>query len=358
MKTLSTAPLRYSPDYEVPEPGEAETAEKLRATLQGIADTTFKDEGRPLRSVHAKAHGIVHGRLEVLPDLPPHLAQGLFARPDAFPVVLRFSTTPGDLLNDSVSTPRGVAMKVVGVEGERVAGSEDDRTQDFVLVNGPAFHAKTGSAFLRSLKLLAATTDTPQIWKIIASAVFRRIEALIEALGGKSATLTGLGGHPATHILGETFFSQVPILYGPYMAKVSLAPVSQSLKALTGTALDLDKPNAIRDAVQSWFVEQDGEWHLKIQLCTDITAMPVEEPTKVWSEDLSPYVAVAVLRIPAQDSWNDSRAREDAALAFSPWRALKAHRPLGRIMRLRKDAYSKTSRIRRERAGCPLNEPE
>src|SRR5258708_6928935 len=37
---------------------------------------------------------------------------------------MRFSTIPGDILDDSVSTPRGLAIKVIGVEGERLEGSE------------------------------------------------------------------------------------------------------------------------------------------------------------------------------------------------------------------------------------------
>jgi len=44
-------------------------------------------------------------------------------------------------LDDSVSTPRGLARKVIGVEGERREGSEGDVTQDYVLINGPAFGA-------------------------------------------------------------------------------------------------------------------------------------------------------------------------------------------------------------------------
>ena len=75
--------------------------------------------------------------------LPAELAQGLFAKPRRYPVVLRISTVPGDILADSVSTPRGMSVKVIGVEGERLEGSENDVTQDFLLVNGPAFGSES-----------------------------------------------------------------------------------------------------------------------------------------------------------------------------------------------------------------------
>ena len=95
--------------------------------------------GMPNAGVHSKSHGVLVGEFRVLDDLPPELAQGLFATPARYPVVMRFSTIPGDILDDNVSVPRGLAVKVVGVPGTRVSGSEGDATQDFVFSNGAAF---------------------------------------------------------------------------------------------------------------------------------------------------------------------------------------------------------------------------
>jgi hypothetical protein len=120
-------PIPYSPAVETPEPGEAETTAELIETLRGISETTYKDGGHALRSVHAKSHGLLEGQLEVLDGLPPRLAQGLFARPGTYPAVLRISTIPGDILDDSITVPRGLAIKVMGVEGERLPGSNPPR---------------------------------------------------------------------------------------------------------------------------------------------------------------------------------------------------------------------------------------
>ena len=79
-----------------------------------------------------------------------------------------------------MSTPRGLAVKIIGVDGERLAGSEGDVTQDFVLVNGPAFGAATAQKFLPNLKLVAATTDRAEGLKKLVSAFARGTEALEE----------------------------------------------------------------------------------------------------------------------------------------------------------------------------------
>lgn len=356
---ITREPVVYDPSMEQAEPDEQQTAADIVETMRGISETVFKDSGHAERSVHAKSHGILSGELHVLEGLPDRLAQGLFARPGRYQTIIRLSTNPGDILDDSVSTPRGMALKVIGVEGEHVSGQEKEVTQDFVLVNGPAFSASTAKAFLKSLKLLAATTDQPQVLKKILSAALRGAESVLETFGGESGTLKSLGGHPETHILGETFYSQVPILYGRHIAKVQVAPVSPELTALTDAPLDVnDAPNGLRDAVIEFFEHNAAEWELRVQLCTDLETMPIEDATKVWPEEESPFVPVARLVVGPQPGWSELRSRMvDDDLAFSPWHALAAHRPLGSVMRVRKPAYEMSARFRAEHNGTTTAEP-
>ena len=106
-----------------------------------------------MRWVHAKAHGSLRGRLTVAPGRPPELAQGMFATPGEHEVYMRLSTNAGDVLPDAVGLPRGLAMKVLDVEGERLPGAEG-RAQDFIMINGPVFQNKNAHQFLGNLKLL------------------------------------------------------------------------------------------------------------------------------------------------------------------------------------------------------------
>ena len=356
---MSTAdPIPYHPSVEQPRTDEDDIHAEMLATFARIQGITFKDYGRAVRGVHAKSHGLLTGRLEVLPGLDPALAQGAFAEARTYEAVLRFSTNPGDILDDSVSTPRGLALKLVGVAGERLPGAAGT-TQDFVMANAPAFTAPDDAAFLKSLKLLAATTDTPQVFKKAFSAVLRGVETVLESVGTKSPTLISLGGHPETHILGETFYSQVPLRWGDYVAKVALAPVSPELTALTGAPLNVNgRPNGLREAVSDFFAGSEGVWELRAQLRTDADSMPVEDASVPWPEDRSPYVAVARLTVPPQVAWSEEKVRAiDEGLAFSPWHGLAAHRPLGAIMRARRAAYPASAGFRAERNGCPIHEP-
>ncbi|MGI4794782.1 MAG: catalase family protein [Janthinobacterium lividum] len=352
-------PLRFTSSMEVPEENEAETNAGLIDQMNKISQTTFEHSGHAIRSVHAKSHGVVRGELSVLDALPPELAQGLFAKPGRYTVALRFSTLPGDILDDSVSTPRGLAMKVIGVEGARLPGTEGDVTQDFVMVNGPAFSAPTAAKFLGNLKMLAATTDKAEGLKKVVSAVARGTESMIEAFGGKSPTITTMGGHPETHILGETFYSQVPILYGDYIAKFSVQPIFD-VSLLKDAPIDANgHPNALRDAVSEYFATKGGEWEFRVQLCTDLDTMPIEDASVIWPEDASPYIPVARLQVEPQPSWDPGMVTAiDEGLAFSPWHGLAAHRPLGSVMRARNTTYTNSAEFRGKHNGCPMHEPK
>ena len=352
-------PVRYDSSVETIPPDEAETIGALEEQFRIILDTTSKDYGHAVRAVHAKGHGIARGTFTVHAGLPPELAQGLFATPGAHEAILRLSTNAGDILDDSIDLPRGLALKVLGVEGERLPGSTDDTTQDFVLVNGPAFAAPTPKAFLANLKLLAKTTDRAEGAKKLLSGLFRAAESALEAVGGQSSLLTTLGGAKPVHPLGATYYSQTPFRYGDHIAKFSLVPVSPVLKDLADATIDASgRPDAIRENVREALIEQGGVWEFRVQLCTDLENMPIEDPTVVWDETASPFVTVATLEVPAQIAWQDgvSQQTEDA-LSYSPWHGVAAHRPLGGVNRARNSPYRFSADYRARFNGCPIHQP-
>ena len=358
--TPSGTPIPYDYSVEQVASDEAETIAHLTEALLKISHTTFADSGHGLRSVHAKSHGILRAEMRVLDGLAPEWAQGIFARPRSYPVVMRLSTSPGDILDDSVSTPHGVSIKVIGVEGDRLPGSEQATTQDFLMVDGPAFVAPNAKKFLGSVKLLATTADKAEGLKKAFSSLLRGTERALESVNIESLAIKGLGGHAMTHILGDTFFTQAPLRHGKYMGKFSLAPVSPELQALTGVPLDLrHHPNGLREAVRDHFRDQGGEWELRVQLCTDLKTMPIEDASVAWPELQSPYVAVARITAPRQVTWddNDSQAIDDA-LSFSPWHGVVDHQPLGSVMRARRQTYAASVEFRGGCNGCPMHQPQ
>ena len=139
--------------------------------------------------------------------------------------------------------------------------------------------------------------------------------------------------------------------YRPILLKVSPDLSDETIDAS-------GRPNAIREAKNHRLIEQGGVWELRVQLCTDLDAMPVEDPTVVWNEELSPFRTVATLTVEPQTAWeNGTSDKVEDRLSFSPWHGIAAHRPLGGINRARKSPYRFSADYRARFNGCPIHEP-
>lgn len=353
------SPVLFNPGVERILPDEGETTQGLNDAFDIILERTARDYGHAVRAVHAKSHGLLKGTLIIDDGLPSELAQGLFAKPGSHEVLLRLSTNAGDVLPDSVSLPRGLAMKVFGVVGERLPGSEGT-AQDFIMVNGPVFQSKTADKFLGNLKLLAKTTDRMEGPKKAVSAVLRGARHAAEAVGASlPAALNSLGGAPNSEPLGDTYFSTTPFRFGDYIAKFSMVPIAPGMMSLTGEQIEVDgRHDAVREDVRSEMRSIDAEWEFRVQLCRDLERQPIEDSTVQWDEKEAPFVKVATVRAPAQDTWSDDHVqRIDEQTRFSVWTGIDAHRPLGNINRARRSTYRHSADFRARVNGCPYLEP-
>ena len=108
----------------------------------------------------------------------------------------------------------------------------------------------------------------------------------------------------------------------------------------------------------AFFQENAAEYELGAQLCTNLETMPIEDASVRWSEDESPYQAIAKITIPQQQASSPARrVYADEVLSFSAWHCIPEHRPLGAIQRVRRSAYDLSSQYRHEMNQQPRVEP-
>ena len=351
--------LPYSDGLEQLQPDEAALVDKILASMLRVNRLVSDRHRHGLRDAHAKSHGIVKGELIVQAGLPDHLRQGLFAEPARYPVIVRFSTAPGDLQSDRVPSPRGMAIKVLGVPGEKLLADDDSHNQDLLLVNHPVIPFGNVKAYWEMQQLLEKGDGSPDTLLRIAAAVARGASQLFKA--ARVEVPAALEAIAATnhHVLGETFHSMAALRYGDYVAKLSAAPASEQVRALTGAPIAADRgDSALRDLVIEHFQAHGAEYELRAQLCTGLETMPIEDASIEWKAAASPHQVVARIVVPAQHAYSDARRiYGDDVLSFSPWRGLAAHRPLGSIMRIRRAAYEQSSRARHAMNVAPRVEP-
>lgn len=349
--------LLYRDDLETIASDEKETHDKIIDLMTTGMHLGREKYGRSVRISHAKAHGLLKGELTVYGGLPAELAQGMFARPGTYQVLVRMAQAPGEFVDDSkVQTDRGMSVKVLGVEGPKLPG-HTQATQDWVFDVGKQFLAGGAKEFLQAFKPNAEIAPKlSDSVKGAVSTVAKATNAVLNAVGANSEKLAFFG-HPARHPLAEPYFSQTAFRYGDYVAKLGFFPVSPALEQMKDETFDPETPDGLREGMIAFFKQNPAEFELRVQLNTGLDDMPIENAQAEWSETMSQYQAVAKLVLPVQTAWDPAKDGYFEDMTYSPAHSLAAHRPLGSINRARLVVYKALADRRLSENGRTAEQP-
>lgn len=279
------------------------------------------------RGFHAKSHGCLAGELRLRADRPERTRFGVFA-PEytSWPVLVRFSNGVGWAQPDDELDARGLALKLLGVPGEKYLPDEQ-HTQDFLLTNSPTPVGKDAIEFM-------------EFARANAKGRLAGLGFLLSHLQSANA-LTRTGA--ISSVANETYWSGGPLHLGAHQAvKLSATPCEGQAKREPKR----DSPDYLHADLEE--ASKTGLcFTLRAQFQADPYEMPIENASIVWDEQRSVPVALGDVVLPAQAL----EARESCdALVFHPWHAIAAHKPMGNHNRARFIVYSKSQALRPRRA--------
>jgi len=358
--------VRYRAEVERGDPTFEQTLQTLIATTkQYVADSVAEEGiGQAVRDAHAKAYGLARAELEILDGLPTPYAQGIYATPGRHEALIRFSSGSAHTGPDAqLGNAAGIGLKLFGITGPTLLEDEPDSgTFDYAMINAPIFFVNSAQHYISLQHVFLQLGKAPPPNHTPAAAKARFHHVLYDFL-------TGLGTLPPeewywdeflalvsfvhyikpVNLLLSTYWTMAAVRHGAYIAKVRVAPVRAFADQVVRHSLDSSSaPEVFRPALVAELQERPYEFDVQVQLCTDLDRMPVEEPTVEWPEALSPFVTVAKLRLPQQNINGQENLRQADAVSFTPWRSTEEHRPLGSIMRARKEVYRQSSLLRHQ----------
>jgi catalase len=349
-------PLPYADDVESIPADEADDIQRVVRALELILARSQAKSGQFRADVHVKTHGYAHAELRVLPNLPDELAQGLFEHDGVYQAVVRFSNAASQVQADAFPDGRGMAIKVLAVEGDMVLVDEQrGRTQDFVMINHPVFFARNVKDYLRLEQVLVQADDSSLA--TLQGALTAGDWNPLHWHWREMLTVARIAGHLPSHPASNTYFSMAPIRFGKYVAKYRSKPAGDrhdsylDLVKLLGAKVD-----AMRLALEETLRTQEVLFEFQVQLRTSERTMPIEDAGVEWPESESPYRTVAYLLLPRQEIALLQEQDAYKNLSFNVWHALAAHRPLGGINRVRRWAYPLSSTWRHQQAGAKSEE--
>lgn len=314
----------------------------IHELAEGLKQRTIGENptGIMRRDTHSHMYGIVKAEFTVEPHLPEELAIGVFKEAKTYQAWVRFSGQDNKIQPDIKSDIRCMAIKLMGLEGNKL--NEPDQashTHDFVLMNPPMFVSKNPQEFLSFFSAVQGSLFHQLFFFVTHPRMtFNLLKAFIKI----------------ANPLQVRYFSTTPYLFGKNAVKYSAIPHIDIADPLPDNPPD----RFLRTAMKKHLKNKDATFDFCVQLQTNEVDMPIENPTKVWSEELSPFRKVATIRILQQDFDTPSNDYLGEHISYNPWRALPEHRPLGGINRTRKVAYELISKFRHEYNHVERKEPD
>jgi hypothetical protein len=299
----------------------ATEAADIASVTQMISDSVskgFTANGHAFRDAHRKAHGCVTAKFNVQGNLPPALAQGVFAQARSFDAVIRYSNGSGQSADDNKGDGRGMAIKLLGVEGPKLLADEGNaNTQDFVMINHPVFFVRNAADYVSFQK----------------STLMFLVTHFREAGIGLA-----IQGKKVSNPLASQYWSMTPYKLGSQQIKFSAKPCAGSTFLGTSTSV-----NKLGENLTTHLASKEACFDFMVQTRTVPAQMPIEDATTEWKESASPFVTVAKIVVNTQQP---EQGEACEIRSFTPWHSLPEHRPLGGISRVRKAVYVEVSTLR------------
>jgi hypothetical protein len=308
--------------------------ERLRAKI--IQDNAG---GIMRRDAHPKMHGLVKAEFTVEANLPDDLRFGVFSQPGTYLAWIRFSNQDGTINPDINGDIRGMAIKLMGVNGAKLLDDEkDEQTQDFIVISTPVFVTKDVEEFDDMIKSITGS--------LLAKAVFflthwRVVWNLLKAM------------KKVANPLQIRYWSTTPYLLGIHAVKYSAIPVGKACDTIPNNPGN----DFLRAAMVSQLTRGEAHFDFTVQIQTDAERMPIEDPGQEWSETASPFRKVAHIKILLQEFDSEAQRNLGENLSFTPWHSLPEHRPLGGVNRARKVIYRAISKYRHIQNSTVRKEP-
>jgi hypothetical protein len=319
-------------EYRIP--GETEILQSYVEMFNRHFATHYVAKGVVARrAIHAKSHGCLKARFEVIDHRDPQLQHGIFKAPAVYDAIVRLSNGDGPPGPDTAKIPSlGFAIKVLGVSAQKLLSTQIEDTQDFLFLNQPAYIA----ADVRDYKSLMQAIDGGLLYQVLA---------LIKNLKGLLYRLKSL---PKDNPLNTNFWGVAPFRLGNIAVKYLIRPSQRAPISLPSPLVT----NYLKDLVKARIESRDANFDFFIQKRlldgNEKKNMPIEDFSVAWDETTALPVQVGRVHIPRQ-KLDDAFDRDHGErLIFSPWNTTADLRPLGSLNRARRVVYQISSRKRQE----------
>ncbi|SEW49242.1 hypothetical protein SAMN05421841_4062 [Chryseobacterium wanjuense] len=321
-------PQKYNKKYDKLTDEEKELLEISKNSITDFVEqsSSVSDVHYATRNAHAKTYAVAKGEFLIDKNVPEELQQ--FFDKEKYDLIIRFSNAHLKINKGKKDIPAyGFAVKIKDESGDLIA--------NYPLVNFPLFPINSVSTFLK----LFTSVNRFFVKKWSSFSLMMQISKVIPSTftGSFLKNIFKLWRKRNDFILSFDYHSVGAYRLGENMIKIKLSPKSVDK--------NFNKKLKTKDALSNYLKTNDFNADVLIQICYDLKYQPINKLNVEWKH--SPYLKIGEVKI-EKNSLLDPNACDNELLSFNPFESKPFFQPVGKIQKLRDEAYKISLQTRRK----------
>ncbi|WP_330745328.1 catalase [Chryseobacterium sp. CP-77] len=322
-------PLKYNKKFDELNEEEKKLLEINKKTIADFVEqsSSISDVNYATRNAHAKTYAAAKGTFHIEPDIPESL-QPFFDK-EKFDLTIRFSNAQLKIKNTRKDIPAyGFAVQIKDENGGLLA--------NYPLVNFPLFPMNSVSNFLKLFT--AVNRFYTKKWSSLFTLLLQMIKITPSLLTADMVrNMIKLLRKRNDFILSFDYHSIGAYRLGDHIIKIKLSPQSVDK--------NIGKKQKVKDSLKNYLQTNDFTADVLIQICYDLKDQPVNKLNVEWKN--SPFIKIGEVAI-NKGSLLDERDCTNELLSFNPFESKIFFQPVGKIQKLRDEAYKISVQTRRK----------
>lgn len=322
-------PLRYNKNFEKLSYEEKQLFEETKKSIADFVEysSTISDVNYATRNAHAKTYAVLKGTFIINKEIPNDLKHVFDS--DQYEITARLSNAHLKINKNRKDIPAyGFAIKIKDDSGRTIS--------NYPLVNFPLFPVNSVSVFLKLF------TSLNRFFVKKWSNLFPLLKQMYKVI---PFTL-----HPSflknvwkfiinknNFILSFDFHSVGVYRFDDKMIKIKVSPKN--------VEKNFGKKDSVKEAVESFCRTHDYVADVYIQFCYDLKDQPINKLNIEWKN--SPFIKIGEIKI-EKNALLNPKGCENELLSFNPFESAEIFQPVGKIQKLRDEAYKVSLQTRKK----------
>jgi len=322
-------PLRYNKNFEKLSYEEKQLFEETKKSIADFVEysSTISDVNYATRNAHAKTYAVLKGKFIISKDIPNDLKHVFDS--DQYEITARLSNAHPKINKNRKDIPAyGFAIKIKDDSGRTIS--------NYPLVNFPLFPVNSVSVFLKLFTSLNRffVKKWSNLFPLLKQ-IYKIIPYTLNPSFLKNVWKFILNKN--NFILSFDFHSVGVYRFDDKMIKIKVSPKN--------VQKNFGKNQSVKEAVENFCGTHDFAANVYIQFCYDLKDQPINKLNIEWKN--SPFIKIGEIKID-KNSLLNPKGCENELLSFNPFDSAEIFQPVGKIQKLRDEAYKVSLQTRKK----------